>query len=119
MKTSDWLIIGGVGIGALYLTGKIGSVAGSVAKAAGDVRAKASLSLSDMIPTVVNTYEPNTTSTSQGYLLPKIGAPYWYDVTGTKRTTPMKVVGTVYDAAGNRLQISNTATQAARYVSVF
>lgn len=76
--------------------------------------------LTDFVPGI-NKTNATTTPTSAKLLAlsfqPPPAAPYWYNRDGSKRTGPMTRGGTVYSADGQLMQITDTATQMAAYVS--
>lgn len=76
--------------------------------------------LTDVIPGI-NRTNATTTAPSRTLqklsVLPSKAAPFWYNADRTKRTAPMTRGGTVYNAFGQMLQITDTATQAAAKVT--
>ncbi len=47
-------------------------------------------------------------------VMPPSSAPYWYEQTGQKRLKPMGIMGTVYNAGGQPLQILRADQAAVR-----
>ena len=125
METKDYLLIGAAIVGGWWLYKKVGVVgtalnpfsdqniayqgADKIAKAVAGEKAV----ITDIIPGV-NNYDPNkAVPLPSNAIKPGNIAPYWWDASGFKRTTPMGKAGIVYDAIGRRMQIVDYVTQAA------